>query len=123
MINPIGEWVIREACQQAKKWQTQGLIAPRVAVNLSPRQFMQQGISDRIGGLIREAELEAHSLDLEITESVLMKDIDQAIHTLRTLKDMGIQLALDDFGTGLFQLQLSQAIPGRLAQSGSILRP
>ncbi|NJN46101.1 MAG: EAL domain-containing protein [Candidatus Competibacteraceae bacterium] len=111
LINPIGEWVIREACQQVKKWQSQGLIAPRLAVNLSPRQFMQQGISDRIGGLIREAGLDAHSLDLEITESVLMKDIDQAILTLRTLKDMGIQLALDDFGTGYSSFNYLKRFP------------
>ncbi|MEE4378622.1 MAG: EAL domain-containing protein [Candidatus Competibacteraceae bacterium] len=111
LINPIGEWVIREACQQVKKWQMQGLQAPRVAVNLSPRQFSQRGISDRIGGLIREAELEPHSLDLEITESVLMRDIDQAIHTLRTLKDMGIQLALDDFGTGYSSFNYLKRFP------------
>jgi len=111
LINPIGEWVIREACQQVKKWQMQGLKAPRIAVNLSPRQFLQRGISDRIGGLIREAELEPHSLDLEITESVLMRDIDQAIQTLRTLKDMGIQLALDDFGTGYSSFNYLKRFP------------
>ncbi|MCP5419803.1 MAG: EAL domain-containing protein [Gammaproteobacteria bacterium] len=111
LIVPIGEWVISQACRQVQAWKVEGLRAPRVAINLSPRQFMQPGLSNRIDSLIRESGLDVDQVELEITESMLMKDIDAAIAILQTLKDMGIQLALDDFGTGYSSFNYLKRFP------------
>lgn len=111
LILPIGAWVLRTACTQAKIWQEQGLRPLRIAVNLSARQFLQADLTELVSETLRETGLSPHFLELEITESLLMKDVDSAIFTLQALKSMGVQLAIDDFGTGYSSLNYLKRFP------------
>jgi diguanylate cyclase (GGDEF)-like protein/PAS domain S-box-containing protein len=100
MILPIGEWVLRTACSQARKWQGQGLRPVRVAVNVSAVQFRQEGFCQLIRKVLHETGLAAHHLELELTESILLANADVTFSVLQELKAMGLTLAIDDFGTG-----------------------
>ena len=100
LIVPIGEWVLRTACRQARKWQDEGLQAVSVAVNVSAVQFRQQGFCELIKGVLRETGLAAQCLELELTESLLLANADVTLSVLRELKSIGLTLAIDDFGTG-----------------------
>ncbi|MGF1642478.1 MAG: putative bifunctional diguanylate cyclase/phosphodiesterase [Thiotrichales bacterium] len=111
LILPIGDWVLRTACAQAKAWHDAGLPLPRVAVNVSVRQFAQAGFAERVSQILRETGLTPASLEIEITESVIMKDGDAALNTLQELKDVGVQLAIDDFGTGYSSLAYLKQFP------------
>jgi diguanylate cyclase (GGDEF)-like protein len=103
LIVPIGEWVLHEACRQAQTWREQG--QPLVmAVNLSALQFKRGTLIDTVIKALRESGLPAELLELELTESILLQDIDIAIRTLHSLKDMGVKLSIDDFGTGYSSL-------------------
>ena len=92
------------ACQQAANWQRAGHGPLRVAVNLSSRQFREPGLADLIRAALRESGLAPSCLELELTESLVMDDVDLAICAMRELKAMGVQLAIDDFGTGYSSL-------------------
>lgn len=111
LIVPIGEWVLRTACEQARAWQLAGLRLPRVAVNVSVRQFATEGFAEVVGRVLRETALPASALELEITESVLMRDGEAAVATLRALKALGVKLAIDDFGTGYSSLAYLKQFP------------
>jgi len=111
LIIPIGAWVIREACAQTKAWQLAGFTDLRVAVNLSPRQFTQKALAQVIADILQETELEPRFLELELTESMVMKDVDSAILILATLKNLGIHIAIDDFGTGYSSLSYLRRFP------------
>ncbi|WP_424102491.1 two-component system response regulator [Moorena producens] len=111
LIVPLGEWVLRKACTQAKIWQTQGLSPVQIAVNLSGHQFNQPNLSDSIVAILEETELEARYLQLELTESTLMENPDHAIATLKELKSRGIQISIDDFGTGYCSLSYLRLFP------------
>jgi diguanylate cyclase len=100
LILAIGEWVLREACRQAKVWYEQGLLTGRMAVNVSGRQFALAEFPAQVGAILRETGLDPGQLELEITESVVMADEDWAEKALQGLKTLGISLAIDDFGTG-----------------------
>jgi len=100
MIIPIGEFVLRNACIQAKAWQGLGLPPVRIAVNVSARQFRQHDFVDRVEGILRETGLPPDLLELELTESTVMENVQSTIMTLTDLKIRGIRLAIDDFGTG-----------------------
>jgi diguanylate cyclase (GGDEF)-like protein/PAS domain S-box-containing protein len=100
LIVPIGEWVLRTACRQARKWQDEGLPAVSVAVNVSAVQFRQQGFCELIRSVLHETGLAAQCLELELTESLLLANADVTLSVLRELKSMGLTLAIDDFGTG-----------------------
>jgi diguanylate cyclase (GGDEF)-like protein/PAS domain S-box-containing protein len=100
LIVPVGAWVLRTACAQAKSWQRMGIKPCSVAVNLSSVQFHRQDLCELVKQVLGEAGLEAKYLELEITESVIMKDVDRAVQTLHALKELGVKLAVDDFGTG-----------------------
>jgi diguanylate cyclase (GGDEF)-like protein len=100
LIVPIGEWVLRAACAQARKWQDEGLPAVSMAINVSAVQFRQQGFCELIRRVLRETGLAPHYLELELTESLLLGDADVTLSVLQELKDMGLTLAIDDFGTG-----------------------
>ena len=100
LILPIGEWVLRTACAQAKAWLDQDLPMGRMAVNVSGQQFVLKGFPSLVASILAETGLEACRLELEITESVVMKDEAWTALALRQLKDLGVQLAIDDFGTG-----------------------
>jgi len=100
LIVPIGEWVLRVACRQAKKWQDDGLPAVSVAVNVSAVQFRQQGFCELIRSVLHETGLAPQYLELELTESLLLANADMTLSVLRELKSLGLTLAIDDFGTG-----------------------
>ena len=101
LIVPIGEWVLRTACNQANTWQAAGLPPVRMAVNLSVRQLLRQfDLPALVGTVLPDSGLAAPRLDLEITESTLMADPGHAIKVLRELHGMGLQITVDDFGTG-----------------------
>jgi diguanylate cyclase (GGDEF)-like protein len=111
LILAIGKWVIRTACRQARLWQDMGLHPIRVAVNLSPRQFMHKDILTDIAQALDENRLDPHWLELEITEDLLLKDIEQCRTTLGKLKDMGSSVSIDDFGTGYSSLGYLKQFP------------
>lgn len=100
LIVGIGEWVVNEACRQFRVWQRQGLPLERVSVNISPRQFRESGLVDVIDNALRKYGMAPQQLEVELTESMLMEDMDQAIRTMQALKELGVYIALDDFGTG-----------------------
>ncbi len=100
LILPIGEWVLRTACRQAKQWHDEGLIFGRIAVNVSGRQFGLPDFPEQVGAILRETGLQPSQLELEVTESVVMSDESWSEKALGQLKALGISLAIDDFGTG-----------------------
>jgi len=104
LIVPIGEWVMREACRQLQVWRDAGMMPVPVAVNLSAHQFTQRKLSSLVEEVLTETRLPAGLLGLELTETMLMRDVDRTIETLNTLQDMGIDLSIDDFGTGYSSL-------------------
>lgn len=111
LIVPIGEWVLSAVCRQIKYWEAEGLPIPRVAVNLSPRQFLQRSITESAAKILERMGLGARTLELEITESLIMQNVESTIADLRGLKAMGFQLAIDDFGTGYSCLSYLQQFP------------
>ncbi len=111
LIVPIGDWVLREACRQNKEWQRQGLPAFAVAVNLSALQFEHKDLSRKVAGVLQDCGLAPEYLELELTESAVMRDAETTIFTMRMLKDIGIRLSLDDFGTGYSSLSQLKRFP------------
>ncbi len=111
LILSIGEWVLRKACRQLKQWQDAGHPELRIAVNLSPRQFYQPHFLDMIVDILDETGLAATTLDLEITEGLLLQRNDDIVDMLNQLSGMGIQLSVDDFGTGYSSLAYLQRFP------------
>ncbi|MBI2354031.1 MAG: EAL domain-containing protein [Deltaproteobacteria bacterium] len=123
MIIPLGEWVIREACRQNKEWQGQGFPPLRVAVNLSGKQFSQQRLDEAVAAILMETGLEPEWLELELTESALMKNVEENIRLLCKLKEMGVSLSIDDFGTGYSSLSYLKHFPiSRLKIDRSFVR-
>ncbi|HEV2112254.1 MAG TPA: EAL domain-containing protein, partial [Gammaproteobacteria bacterium] len=104
LIGEVGEWVLREACRQNRVWQQQGLPRIPIAVNLSAIQFNRRNMADMIGGILDETGLEAKYLELEFTESAVMRDTRDVGTTIHRLDELGVRLALDDFGTGYSSL-------------------
>ncbi|MEY3219592.1 MAG: hypothetical protein RIT27_949 [Pseudomonadota bacterium] len=111
LIFQLGQWVLQMACWQNREWQKQGFQIVPIAVNLSAAQFRQPNLPDSISHCLLENELNAKYLGLEVTESLLMEDIDSILLTLHSLKTMGIQLAIDDFGTGYSSLSYLKRFP------------
>jgi diguanylate cyclase (GGDEF)-like protein len=111
LIVPIGEWVLATACAQTKAWQDQGLSDLAVAVNLSARQFADSGLLSKLTRIIHSSGLDPASLELEITESVVMSQADCAVTVLEQLKSIGVQIAIDDFGTGYSSLGYLRRFP------------
>jgi diguanylate cyclase (GGDEF)-like protein len=112
LILPLGEWVLHTACRQLQAWHAAGLThIERVAVNLSARQFEQPELPELITSALRDTGLEPAHLELEITESVAMKNPQRSIEILKALRSMGITLALDDFGTGHSSLTYLKLFP------------
>ena len=111
LIIPVGEWVVRRACEDSMAWQAAGYAPIPVAVNLSARQFRHKGLMKTIHQVVAEAGLDPQLLELEITESSVMDDPESALNILTAFHDLGIRLAIDDFGTGYSSLSYLKRFP------------
>ena len=111
LIVPIGEWVLRTACAQNKLWQDEGLKQTKMSVNVSIRQFMQKDLVDTVKRILKETGLDPKYLELELTESIIMGNVESNIEMLHELKTMGVRLSIDDFGTGYSSLEYLKKMP------------
>jgi len=111
LIVPIGDWALREACRQNKAWQDAGLPPIGVSVNVSARQFRENHIVCAVAQALSESGLEPKYLELELTESLIMQDVDRAIETMKELRALGVRLSIDDFGTGYSSLSALKRFP------------
>ncbi|MEH2379441.1 MAG: EAL domain-containing protein [Nostoc sp.] len=111
LIVPIDQWVLRTACAQNRAWQLAGFSPIRISVNLSSRQFEQPNLVEVVSQIIQETGLKTSYLELEVTESFLMGNIERSVKTLKELRELGIWLALDDFGTGYSSLNYLKRFP------------
>jgi diguanylate cyclase (GGDEF)-like protein/PAS domain S-box-containing protein len=111
VIVALGDWVLRTACAQAIEWERRGLGRHSVSVNLSSRQFRQKNLADLVERALRESGLSPDRLELELTESVLLENVDEAVAILQRLKARGVRIAIDDFGTGYSSLAYLRALP------------
>ena len=110
LIVPVGAWVLAEACRQARAWRDAGA-ALRVSVNLSSRQFRSEGLIETVGSALRESGLAPQLLELELTESLLIEDVQRAMEVMTRLKALGVAISIDDFGTGYSSLGYLQRFP------------
>ncbi len=111
LIYPLGEWVLRTACRQARAWQNAGYPPVRMAVNISAKQLRRYDFIELVEGILAETGLPAHCLEIEMTESVIMENIQESISTLTDLKVRNIHLSIDDFGTGYSSLTYLKHFP------------
>lgn len=111
LILPLGDWVLRQACAQARTWRARGAPPLQIAVNVSSHQFMEEKLVEKVVAALADSGLEAGHLKLEITESLLMQDVEQNIGTMHALTGLGVQLAIDDFGTGYSSLSYLRRFP------------
>jgi len=111
LMTIIGEYVLRTACEQIRDWLNAGFDNFRMAVNLSPQQFRQNDLLERVSATVAEVGIDPHYLEVEITEGAIMVDVDAAIDTMQALHDLGIALSIDDFGTGYSSLSYLKRFP------------
>lgn len=111
LIGAIGDWVVREACRQARAWQDRGLAPLRVSVNLSPSQFRGSGLADTIRDALEQARLDPQYFEVELTENAVMSDPQESIAILEELSSMGILVSVDDFGTGYSSMSYLRRFP------------
>ncbi|MDB5793506.1 MAG: signaling protein [Massilia sp.] len=111
LIVEIGDWVVREACRQAQAWVDAGLPPVTMSVNVSARQFEEARLVERVACALEESGLAAELLELEVTESLIMRDLQKSVAKMRELKSMGVSLSIDDFGTGYSSLSSLKTFP------------
>ena len=111
LIVPIGEWVLRTACAQSVAWRAAGLPPVSMSVNVSARQFEDKRLVERIADALRASGLPPEGLELEVTESLIMRDLGRSVDKMRELKAMGVSLSIDDFGTGYSSLSALKSFP------------
>lgn len=111
LIDPIGEWVLRRACSQMVEWRRTGVALPRVAVNISARQFRQPDFTERVAAILAETGMDPSTLEVEVTESMVMHDAQRTTVILERLKERNVVVAIDDFGTGYSSLSYLKRFP------------
>lgn len=113
LIHPLGDWVIRQVCSVLTTWQAHGLPASfeRVAINISPRQFVVDDFAKRVCRLVSEAHIDPRRIELEITEGMLMSNLDSTIAKMQEFREQGFYLSIDDFGTGYSSLSYLKILP------------
>ena len=111
LIVALGDWVLQEACRQNRAWQDAGLAPITVSVNVSPRQFEERRLVERVAIALQDSGMDADYLELEVTESLIMRDLAQSVEKMRELEAMGISLSIDDFGTGYSSLSALKSFP------------
>ncbi|MES2584637.1 MAG: EAL domain-containing protein [Pseudomonadota bacterium] len=111
LILPLGEWVLAEACKQQVLWRQQGLAPLKISINMSARQFRQDELTDRIAAVFASTGADPAHFIVELTESMVMHDVDSTLSSLRALKNLGLSLSLDDFGTGYSSLSYLRRFP------------
>ena len=123
LIVAIGEWVLQTACRQNRAWQLAGLAPMKMSVNVSPRQFEDKRLLERVAGALRASGMDAADLELEVTEGVMMRHLQQSVLKMRELTAMGVSLSIDDFGTGYSSLSALKSFPiSRLKIDQSFVR-
>ncbi len=111
LIVPLGEWIVEQACRQYMQWLEDGLNIDCIAVNLSARQFVEPNLCNKLEQIVKAVGIQPQALELELTESMLMEDIDSAVKTMQRLKQMGFKLSIDDFGTGYSSMAYLKHFP------------
>jgi EAL domain-containing protein (putative c-di-GMP-specific phosphodiesterase class I) len=113
LIYHIGEWILHEACRELKLLQVRYPVQPplTMSINISSKQFTQQDLVSKLSGFLTETGVDPHTLALEITESMIMENVDAAVETMNQLRNMGIHLHIDDFGTGHSSLSYLHRFP------------
>ena len=111
LISDIGFWVLENACKQNKKWQENNRIKINTSINVSTRQFKQSDFFDRVYEIINESGVSPRNIELEITESITMENIDSTTKILNELRELGVMISIDDFGTGYSSLSYLQQFP------------
>jgi diguanylate cyclase (GGDEF)-like protein/PAS domain S-box-containing protein len=111
LVVEVGDWVLTEACRQLKAWHQDRVRVPKVSVNLSARQFSDGQLGNRIASILQETGVPPACLELELTESILMREVDETMHILDGLKQLGLSIAVDDFGTGYSSLNYLKQFP------------
>ncbi|HEX7465240.1 MAG TPA: EAL domain-containing protein, partial [Usitatibacter sp.] len=111
LIVPIGEWVFRTACRQLRQWEQDGLPPVTISINISPRQFMSRRLVSTLLAIVREIGANPRYIELEITETMIMRNVEQSIETLSQLRSVGMQVAVDDFGVGYSSLGQLKRLP------------
>jgi EAL domain-containing protein (putative c-di-GMP-specific phosphodiesterase class I) len=111
LIQPIGEWVLYTACRQAKEWEEAGFSDLHVSINISARQFQEQDLIELVSKVIRETGVDAKKIQLEITESIAMVDVDITVRILNEMNQMGVRVSIDDFGASYSSLGYLKRFP------------
>ncbi len=111
LIVPIGEWVFRTACRQLRHWADEGLPPITISINISPRQFMSRRLVHTLLSIVRDTGADPRHVELEITETMIMRNVEQSIETLAQLRSVGMQVAVDDFGVGYSSLGQLTRLP------------
>jgi len=111
LVVDVGDWVLAESCRQLKRWHQEKVRVPKVSVNISARQFSDGQLGTRIASILKETGLSPACLELELTESILMREVSEALQILASLKNLGLSIAVDDFGTGYSSLNYLKQFP------------
>ncbi len=111
IIVQLGEWVFRTACRQLKMWETEGLATVTISINISPRQFMSRKLVPTLLAIVRETGANPKNIELEITETMIMRNLEQSVETLEQLRSVGMHVAVDDFGVGYSSLGQLKRLP------------
>jgi diguanylate cyclase (GGDEF)-like protein/PAS domain S-box-containing protein len=111
LIVPIGNWVLREVCRQSEEWRRRGLKVPRMAINVSPLQFMRMDFSKQVRQALLETGVAPDTLEIEMTETTVMRNLEDLARQMRDLADLGVHFSVDDFGTGYSSLQHLHQLP------------